>query len=197
MIKYNHSIVCIFFTFPCFTLLHYTYTTLCLSFLCWIRLRWFSFCVNFYIDIFVYVISPPTSKMTQIVWYSNLWLDNNGKLIYPHLSTDKRTVTSLIYSWTNCLCAWWKCGSRDVFFTLPWKQQGSCHDALSRFLWHQTQAPSGQGFHTCSLHSASLSAACRAGRPGKNAHFATVWLFSQNNNKINHSITLAKAKKER
>lgn len=39
-------------------------------------------------------------------------------------------------------------------FMLPWKQQGSCHGALSQSLWRQTQAPSGQGSHTCSRRSA-------------------------------------------
>lgn len=103
----------IFSTFPCFTLLHYTH----------ILPNGFHFYAGsgklLYLH-YIYLWYFPPSKITPIVWYLNFWL-NNGKLIYPHLSTDKGIVTSLIYSWTNwnCLCVWWKaswkCGSRDVF----------------------------------------------------------------------------------
>jgi len=56
---------------------------------------------------------------------------------------------------------------------LPWKQRGSRRGAPSRSLWHRTRAPFGRGSRTCSPHSASLSAARRAGTPGEHTHTHT------------------------
>lgn len=94
-------------------------------------------------------------------------------------SISSKAVQLFLFMWiVFYLWVWWTAHqdvTEGMVWKVPWKQQGSCHDGLSQFLWHQTRAPSGQDSHTCSLHSASLSAARRADRPGENTDM--LWVF--------------------